>query len=63
MACVDHPDHRWQVRAADLIAREGCRLLEVFSGGLETSNDGGLGRPSHAELRDASAWVQPVFMS
>ncbi len=53
MASVNHPNYRWQVRAADLIALEGCRLLEVFNGGPETSNDGGLGRPSHDELWDA----------
>ncbi|HZW00604.1 MAG TPA: CehA/McbA family metallohydrolase [Candidatus Deferrimicrobium sp.] len=53
MASVNHPNYRWQVRAADLIALGGCRLLEVFNGGPETNNGGGAGRPSHDALWDA----------
>jgi hypothetical protein len=53
MASVNHPNYRWQVGPADLIALEGCRLLEVFNGGPETNNAGGRGRPSHDELWDA----------
>jgi hypothetical protein len=52
MASVNHPNYRWQVRAADLIALQGCRLLEVFNGGPETNNGGGAGRPSHDSLWD-----------
>jgi hypothetical protein len=53
MASVNHPNYRWQVRPADLIALRGCRLLEVFNGGPETNNGGGAGRSSHDALWDA----------
>lgn len=53
MASVNHPNYRWQVGPADLIALQGCRLLEVFNGGPETNNAGGGGRPSHDALWDA----------
>jgi hypothetical protein len=53
MASVNHPNYRWQVRAGDLIALRGCRLLEVFNGGPETNNEGAADRPSHDALWDA----------
>ena len=53
MASVNHPNYRWQIGPADLIALRGCRLLEVFNGGPETNNAGGAGRPSHDALWDA----------
>ena len=53
MASVNHPNYRWQVGPADLIALQGCRLLEVFNGGPETNNAGRPGRPSHDALWDA----------
>ncbi|MFO7532084.1 MAG: hypothetical protein R6W93_06450, partial [Candidatus Limnocylindrales bacterium] len=39
LASVNHPNYRWQVGPADLIALRGCRLLEVFNGGPETNNE------------------------
>jgi hypothetical protein len=53
VASVNHPNYRWQVGPADLVALRGCRLLEVFNGGPETNNEGGAGRPSHDALWDA----------
>jgi hypothetical protein len=53
VASVNHPNFRWQVTSADLIALRHCRLLEVFNGGPETNNAGGRGRPSHDALWDA----------
>jgi len=53
MASVNHPNYRWQVAPADLVALEGCRLLEVYNGGPETNNEGALARLSHDELWDA----------
>jgi hypothetical protein len=52
IASVNHPNYRWRVSAADLIALEGCSLFEVHNGGPETNWVGGLGRPSTEELWD-----------
>ncbi len=50
---VNHPNFRWQVGVADLVALEGCRLFEVFNAGPETNNGGSLSRPSHDQMWDA----------
>ena len=53
VASVNHPNYRWQVAPADLLALQGCRLLEVYNGGPETNNEGSADRPSHDALWDA----------
>jgi hypothetical protein len=49
---VNHPNFRWQLRPADLLALRGCRLLEVHNAGPETNNGGRPGHPSAEAIWD-----------
>jgi hypothetical protein len=49
---VNHPNFRWQLQPADLLALRGCALFEVFNAGPETNNLGRPGHPSHEALWD-----------
>jgi hypothetical protein len=49
---VNHPNYRWQLQPADLLALRGCGLFEVFNAGPETNNLGRPGNPSQEELWD-----------
>ena len=37
---VNHPNFRWQLQPADLLALRGCALFEVYNAGPETNNGG-----------------------
>jgi hypothetical protein len=49
---VNHPNFRWQLQPADLLALGGCALFEVHNAGPETNGLGRPGHPSHEELWD-----------
>jgi hypothetical protein len=49
---VNHPNFRWQLQPADLLALAGCALFEVHNAGPETNGLGRPGHPSHEELWD-----------
>ncbi len=52
VASINHPNYRWAVSAADLLAVRDIRLLEIYNGEPSVNNLGGAGRPSAEALWD-----------
>lgn len=46
VASINHPNFRWALSAADLLGIDDLRLLEVYNGGPDVNNLGGIGHPS-----------------